>query len=153
MPKYNHPQSILDQCRSIFKNINNFEPHEFKYPHLVDESALFYLDWIRMDMDKDDDILITDSVRPKGTRPDGGSKTSLHYDGRAFDIRIYNWSKEKLWRFNMAVVKCQIAFQIRIELEYVWSCKQDRPHHAHIAFYPAGDTKPSKLILLGSNVS
>lgn len=118
---------------AITTDVEFFPLKDWKHPELIDPRALRWLVEVRREFGEP--IVITDDARPPGNRPTGSSATSLHFLGRAFDLRIRAWSWETLWRFVRAVMTVQArmpAAENGVELEVVWSSTDK---HAHIGFY------------------
>lgn len=93
-----------------------FAPPEFKHPGLVDDVAARYLDEVRHRYGFP--LVITDDARLPGEAPPGASTTSLHYDGRAFDLR-WPGSATKLFHFVECAISTANERGLRIELELV----------------------------------
>lgn len=120
-----------------------FKLSEFKHPERVDPDAAFWLNEVRREFGEP--IILTDDARLPGDLPSGGSTSSLHYLGRAFDIRSRHWTRETYWRFAAAVFRVQARMprgDRKVELELVDS---PRDKHAHLGFY-LSDGEP-RLVL------
>lgn len=104
-----------------------FAQSEFKHPELVKQEAYDLLVQVRRRYGKP--LVLTDDGRTPDDRPPGYSKTSLHYLGQAFDLRIYDKSEEELWALAAAVMS--LGSVGGIELELVWS---NTDKHCHIGF-------------------
>src|SRR3990172_3000933 len=79
-----------------------FPLDELNHPELINQDAYDILVCIRRQFGRG--IIITDDARVAGEAPPGASKTSLHYRGRAFDIRTRTWNAKILWEFTNAVM-------------------------------------------------
>jgi len=123
----------------ITATLRHFQPSEFRHPELVQNDAAVWLDDIR-DLCGFPLIVTSDARTPaENAAASGSSPTSLHLQGRAFDLR-YPKTTEEVWRFVAAVFLA--SGERPVELELVNSA-QDR--HLHIALLPAGKT--SRLIV------
>ncbi len=116
-----------------------FQPAEFKHYDRCDPTALAFLDDVRERCGFP--LIVTDDARLPTDAPPGSSPSSLHYLGRAFDLR---WPKdrEQVWRFVAAVVKQQEVSGLGVELELV-NGPTDR--HLHIGVF--ADARPSRCIV------
>jgi hypothetical protein len=113
-------------------DLRYFKLSEFKHPELVDARAGFWLDELREEYGKS--MILTDDARPAGVIPPGGSAKSLHFKGRAFDLRIRHFTWGDLWDFVGAVYRLNARMppsERGVELEIVWSTKDK---HGHIGF-------------------
>lgn len=123
----------------ITSTLHHFSFSEFKHPELIDDRCAVWLDDIREAAGFP--FVITSDARTQAENDaaSGSSPTSLHLQGRAFDLR-YPKSAEEVWRLVDAVF---LASGDRpVELELVHSA-QDQ--HIHLALLPAGKT--SRLIV------
>lgn len=123
----------------ISSPLRHFALTEFRHAALVDNEAAVWLDDIRDACDFP--LILTSDARPpaENAAASGSSPTSLHLQGRAFDLR-YPDSAELVWRFVDAVM---LASGTRpVELELVNSA-QDK--HLHIALLPEG--RQSRIIV------
>jgi len=128
---------------ALTKDLEFFKLSEFKHPELVDPKAAFWLNEVRRVFAQP--IILTDDARPPGVMPPGASPKSLHFQGRAFDIRVRHWSWAQMWKFVGAVYTVAKNWPDEIggvELELVWSAKDK---HAHLGF--AMDGRPNRLIV------
>ena len=109
-----------------------FVPAEFQHPELVDSDAAYYLDDVRHRFAFP--IHVRDDARVVGDRPPGSSPSSLHFSGRAFDLR---WIQpaERLYHFVDCAMRTAAERKVNIELELVNSL-QDR--HIHIGLQKPG---------------
>lgn len=120
----------------LVTGLPNFALTDFKHPELVDPVAAALLQRIRTTFGIP--MVLTDDARLPGDVPEGGSLTSLHYQGRAFDIRCRDWVPSQMWHFVTAVqsVAESLALpQAGVELELVWS---DTDKHCHVGFHLDG---------------
>lgn len=127
----------------VTKDIDFFPLVLWHRPDLINLTAAMMLSKLRGIFGEA--LIVTDDGRDPGTVPPGGSVTSWHFKGQAFDLRIREWTWEKLWRFVAAVTILQESLppgMNGIELELVWSAKDK---HAHIAF--TLDARPCRLIV------
>lgn len=111
-----------------------FKLTEFKHPELVNEQAAFLLDEIREQYGRP--LVLTDDARLPGVVPEGGSLTSLHFKGQAFDLRSRDMSDEDMWKlvtsvFNVATWVAR-GQKEGVELEIVSS---PTDHHIHLGFF------------------
>lgn len=120
--------------------LRHFKPSEFKYFERCDPAALAFLDDVRERCGFP--LIVTDDWRDaRATLPSGASPTSLHFAGRAFDLR-WPSDAEKVWRFVAAVVKQQEVSGLGVELELV-NGPSDR--HLHVGVY--ANARPSRCIV------
>ena len=120
-------------------DLRHFRVSEFKNPDLVDGNAARFLDEVRHRYGFP--LFITDDARHKDDAPKGSSATSLHYQGRAFDL---SWiaPAQKLARFVESVITVSGEWGVDYELELVNSLK-DR--HVHLGLQLPGH--PSEVIV------
>lgn len=116
-----------------------FRPAEFRNRPLVDAEAARYLDEVRHRYGFP--LYITSDARLATDAPPGSSKTSLHYTGRAFDLK---WiaPAHRLFHFVACCIEVAAEWGVRIELELVNSL---RDRHIHIGLQPPG--KEHELIV------
>lgn len=119
--------------------MRHFAPSEFKHFDRCDPAALAFLDDVRERCGFP--LVVTDDARLPEDAPSGSSPTSLHYLGRAFDLR---WppSREAVWTFVAAVIKQQEVSGLGVELELV-NGPSDR--HLHLGVFP--DARPSRCLV------
>lgn len=123
-----------------FPKLRWFVESEFEHPELLNHDALMLLDEVRDQFGRP--LIITDSARLPTAAPTGSSKTSYHYKGQAFDLRIKHFTAQELWRLVEAVmtvarwVARRRAGLSGVELEIVWSSTDK---HCHIAFKLGSD--------------
>ena len=125
----------------IISELRHFKRTEFKRPELVDDQAARYLDEVRHRYGFP--LIITDDARIPGEAPPGASLTSLHYDGRAFDLRWIT-PAHRLYHFVECAMEVANWWMLSIELELVNSA---RDKHIHIGLQRAGVA--SELIVAG----
>jgi hypothetical protein len=113
-------------------DLRYFRPSEFRNGDLVDNDAVRYLDEVRHRYGFP--LYLTSDARLAGDAPPGASKTSLHYDGRAFDLR---WIQpaHRLFHFTKCAMEVAAERGVRIELELVNSL---RDRHVHIGLQRPG---------------
>lgn len=124
----------------------NFPASDFQYPQHVDQRALELLQQVRSAYGKP--LVVTGDWRPPGFVPPGGSNSSLHFQGRAFDLRSRDMTPEGRWAFEAAVHQIASALSIAehgVELEWVLSGPAE---HVHVGFFLDG--RASRLILKAS---
>jgi hypothetical protein len=73
-------------------------------------------------------MVITDDARPPGVMPEGASKTSLHFRGRAVDLRSRDWTAPQKWQIAAAIVFLAADAPGKVEFEQVYS-STDRHWH------------------------
>jgi len=123
----------------ITSTLRHFALTEFRHPELVQNDAAVWLDDIR-DYCGFPLTLTSDARTPaENAAASGSSPTSLHLQGRAFDLR-YPQTEEQVWRFVDAVFLA--SGERPVELELVNSA-QDK--HLHIGLLPTG--KASRIIV------
>ena len=98
-------------------DLTHFERGEFKYPDLMDVSFLRWLDLVREKAGVTFEI--TGDAREPGEMPSGASRTSLHFRGRAVDIRSRNWTAPQYFQVVAAVAALADAAPGHVELELV----------------------------------
>ena len=110
----------------------HFRRSEFHNPDLVDADAARLLDGVRHRYGFP--LFVTDDARLPGEAPPGASATSLHYAGRAFDLK---WIQPawKLAHFVESVIHESAERGVNYELEIVNSLN-DR--HVHLALQQPG---------------
>ena len=123
----------------ITSPLRYFKLSEFKHPELVLDQCAVMLDDIRGHYGAP--ITITSDARTpeENTAASGSSPTSLHLEGRAFDLR-YPPTAELAWRLVDAVYL--VSGDRPVELELVHS---DQDQHVHIALLHEG--QHSRLII------
>lgn len=109
-----------------------FTRAEFRNPDLVDNDAALFLDELRHRHGFP--LHLTDDAREPDAAPPGSSKSSMHYRGRAFDLK---WIQPAHRLYNFVECAMQLARErgVHIELEIVNSL---RDRHVHIALQPPG---------------
>lgn len=100
-------------------DLRHFSAGEFKFPEMMDVSFLRWLDRVREEAGIP--MVITDDGRPAGVMPEGASKTSLHFRGRAVDIRSRNWNDIEKWDLAAAVFALAAEAPGKVEFELVHS--------------------------------
>ena len=100
-------------------DLRHFQRAEFHHPDEMDVAFLRWLDRVR----EESGVLmtITDDFRPADTMPEGASTTSLHFRGRAVDIRSRDWSVTEKWDLMRAVMTLADEAPGKVELEQVYS--------------------------------
>jgi hypothetical protein len=73
-------------------------------------------------------MVVTDDARPAGTMPAGASATSLHFRGRAVDLRSRDWTAVQKWSIASAIVFLAADAPGKVEFEQVYSLT-DRHWH------------------------
>ncbi|HSE45225.1 MAG TPA: hypothetical protein VLA89_07835 [Gemmatimonadales bacterium] len=109
-----------------------FKPSEFRHGPLVDAQCALYLDQVRHECGFP--LYVIDDARMPEDRPPGSSPSSLHYAGRAFDLK---WIQPatKLYHFVDVAMRVAAERRLNIELELVNSLK-DR--HVHLGVQKFG---------------
>lgn len=113
-------------------DLRHFRVGEFHNPDLIDGNAARYLDEVRHRYGFP--LVVTDDARTPEEHPSGGSATSLHYVGRAFDLR-WIMPATNLAKFVESAVDVAREWDVEYELELVNSQK-DR--HVHIGLQLPG---------------
>jgi len=116
-----------------------FRPREFRHPELVEAEAAHFLDAVRETYGAPL-VLTSDARTPEeNAAARGSSPTSLHLQGRAFDLQ---WipDPEALWRLVDAVYL--VAGRNPIELELVNSVTDK---HIHLGCLASG--RVSRLLI------
>ena len=120
-----------------FPALRHFVASEFQHPELVDADALQWLDNVRHAAGVPF-RLTSDARTPAHNIEVGGSPTSLHVLGRAFDFTLRVADPAALYRVVDACMTTPAPFGK--EIEYVIG-----DQHVHIGLFP--DQRPSRLIL------
>lgn len=109
-----------------------FRPTEFRHAAQVDPAAARFLDETRHRCGFP--LYVTDDARMPEDRPPGSSPSSLHYAGRAFDLR---WIQPatKLFHFVDVVIHLAAERGENVELELVNSL---RDRHVHLGLQKPG---------------
>jgi hypothetical protein len=107
-------------------DLRHFKASEFKFPDSMDTAFLRWLDRVREEAGVP--MLITDDARPAGVMPEGASKTSLHFRGRAVDIRSRDWSPIQKWDLVAAIMTLAAEAPGRVEFEQVYSATDKHWH-------------------------
>lgn len=121
------------------RTLRYFSAGEFRNLPLVDYEAARWLDDIRHAYAHV--ITVTGDARLAGNVPPGGSLTSLHYLGRAFDLRFPE-TPELCDELDRATVR--VSGERPIEREWVHGLSDA---HFHIALYPEGTPRRSRLLI------
>jgi hypothetical protein len=100
-------------------DLRHFERDEFKFPDAMDTAFLRWLDRVREESGVP--MTITDDARPAGVMPEGASKTSLHFRGRAVDIRSRDWTTTQKWDVAAAIFTLAAEAPGKVEFEQVHS--------------------------------
>lgn len=109
-----------------------FKREEFHHPDMVDGEAARFLDEVRRRYGFP--LYVTDDARLPEDHPAGGSPSSLHYAGRAFDLKWIQ-SAPLLFHFVDVVIHLAAERKVNVELELVNSLK-DR--HVHLGLQKPG---------------
>ena len=120
-----------------FPSLRWFQSNEFQNPHLVEETCLRWLDTVRHKAGMPF-ILTSDARTPERNKEVGGSPTSLHVTGRAFDFTLRVTDPTTLFKVMEACMIVPAPFGK--EIEYVLGDK-----HFHVGLFP--DQRASRLIL------
>ena len=118
--------------------IRHFRETEFRHLDLVNQEALFFLDEVRTLYGKP--LILTDDARTPDERPSGYSPTSLHYKGRAFDLR-WNFMPADVFRLVSAAMKAARDRPAEIEL-----VKGVSDRHVHLGLFD-DPAHPSTLVI------
>jgi hypothetical protein len=128
----------------ILTPLKHFALTEFNHPDLVDNSAAVFLDQLR-DAYGGPLTLTSDARTAAQNTAAGGSPTSLHLLGRAFDLR-WPGNEEAAHKFLDAYYLAKgwtpPPDDRATELELVHSAKDK---HIHFGLYPTA--RPSRLIV------
>ena len=100
-------------------DLRHFGPDEFKFPDRMDVGFLRWLDRVREESGIP--MTITDDARPPGVMPEGASKTSLHFRGRAVDVRSRDWTATQKWDVAAAIFALAGEAPGKVEFEQVYS--------------------------------
>lgn len=108
-------------------DLQHFSAGEFHRPEMMNEGFMRWLDRVRTLCGVE--FHVTDDGRDAHDAPSGSSKTSLHYLGRAVDIRTYTLSAQQKWRIMAAVVALANDAPGAVEIEWV---KGPTEEHLHL---------------------
>lgn len=107
-------------------DLRHFAAAEFRFPDVMDVGFLRWLDRVRERSQVP--MVITDDARPAGVMPEGASRTSLHFRGRAVDIRSRDWTAAQKWRLAAAIVYLAPEAPGKVEWEQVYSTADQHWH-------------------------
>lgn len=124
-----------------FPALRHFTVNEFDAPELLDNLCVKWLDDVRHAAGVPF-ILTSDARTPEHNAKVGGSPTSLHVLGRAFDFKLRTTDAATMWKVMAACVSTPAPFGK--EVEYVIA-----DQHWHIGLFP--DQRPSRFILKASD--
>lgn len=130
------------------KDLKHFPEGEFRHPELVEAEAAYFLDQIRTVYDNPlvitDDARTAEEVAKRENLLQGGSATSLHALGRAFDLR---WPPSEGLVFRLVaaigIVSQDTRYKDRIELEIDATAGN---LHIHVGLFPT-QIQGSKLFV------
>ena len=116
---------------ALVSDLSHFALSEFKHPELVDLDAATMLNEVRDRYGKP--LVLTSDARTPAENAalPGSSPTSLHLQGRAFDLQWLPDAPDR-WKFVCAVVGVQRLYGYQPELEFVLSGPQQ---HVHLGWY------------------
>jgi Peptidase M15 len=98
-------------------DLRHFTAKEFKFPDAMDVSFLRWLDRVREEAGVP--MVITDDFRPANVMPEGASTTSLHFRGRAVDVRSRDWNDIQKWDIAAAIFALAEEAPGKVEFELV----------------------------------
>ena len=108
-----------------------FASTEFKRPEMMLPAFILWLDLVR---DRSGvPMVVTDDGRLPGDVPSGASLTSLHFEGRAVDIRSRSWTPEQKWALIEAIMFYATQAPGKIELELVYDEQGDKHWHIGVS--------------------
>lgn len=140
-----------------FPKLQYFKESEFRHPERMDPEFLYWLNTVR-EWAGVPFIVTSDARSMSHNAKIGGSPNSLHifneYDsddkvaaidfttpkGRARNLQ--GW-QEDLWEINRSIATSNLG-DVAIQLELV---QGPTDWHIHVAWYPPGDPRKSKIIL------
>lgn len=127
-------------------DLRHFKLSEFKHPELVNADAANFLDEIRDQFGFP--LTITDDARLPGEVPPGGSTTSLHFKGQAFDLRTRGFTEEMMFKLASSVINVAlwVARGQKSGVEFEIDNSPDEPH-VHIGFF-LGDGRQNRLFVV-----
>src|SRR5881394_930087 len=111
---------------SFPSDLRHFSAADFQLPEMMDVAFLRWLDRVREEAGIP--MVITDDARPVGVMPEGASKRSLHFRGRAVDIRSRDWTDIQKWDLIAAIVTLADEAPGKVELEVVHSPSDQHWH-------------------------
>jgi Peptidase M15 len=119
---------------ALTNDLVHFKLSEFKHPELVDANAAAMLDEVRQRYGKP--LVLTSDARTvaENNALPGSSPTSLHLQGRAFDLEWIGDSADR-FQFVWAVMGVTRLYGFQPELEFVLT---GASQHVHLGWYPAG---------------
>ena len=129
--------------------LEHFKPSEFKAYAKMDEGFLRYLDEVREVAGVA--FFLTSDFRTadENAAAAGSSSASLHLTGNAVDFATVGSRARMAQEFykDCWAIARACAFVVRprnVQLEFV---KGPTDWHVHLGLYPAGDVRPSRLIV------
>ena len=126
----------------LTRDLPNFRLSEFNHPDLIDQDAAELLQEVRTIYGRS--LVVTSDARTAAENDAaGGSPTSWHLRGRAFDLR---WPADP-WKFVDAVFQVARTLGVRVELELVYSAFAYRARDKHVHLAWKNDGTPSELIV------
>lgn len=115
-----------------------FKWEEFRHPNLCNYQFLLFLDQVRQLYGKP--LVLTDDARTPDERPSGYSPTSLHYKGRAADLRYPATAADV---FLLVTAAIRVANGRPLEIELV---KGSGDRHVHLGLFD-DSTHASTLVV------
>lgn len=127
--------------REQVATLKYFKWDEFKHAELVEWQALQFLELVRGLYGAPLTVTSDGRSKEENDAASGSSPTSLHLQGRAFDLR-YPPDSESVWRLVKAVQLAASSMELGVELELV---KGATDAHVHLGLYR--QAKQSRLIV------
>ncbi len=100
-------------------DLRHFQREEFQFPDNMDTAFLRWLDRVREEAGVP--MVITDDARLPQVMPEGASATSLHFRGRAVDMRSRDWNAMQKWDVVAAIFALADEAPGKVEFEQVYS--------------------------------
>lgn len=131
----------------ITSDLKFFARHEFQRPDLVDDTCARALDQVRfyygapLEITSDARSVEEEAALPNSATP---PESSLHVQGRAFDLRWTFDDPGALYAVCGAIYKACALFGLQAEIE-PRSPRSGQAPHLHIGWYPVG--RPGKFEL------
>lgn len=123
-----------------WSSITHFKESEFKHPELINADALHLLDKVR-ELYGSPIVVTSDARTPDHNSEVGGSSTSLHLVGCAFDIKA-PITAQKLFLLTRAVLNVSQGLSVEYEIDV-----RPESKHIHIGWHIDKPEHTSEIIV------
>lgn len=123
------------------KKLRWFKWEEFKHPELMDLAFVSFVDDVRQEYGFPLHRTSDARTAEENASSPGSSITSRHLVGQAMDFK-FPPTKHHLWQFVAAVMRCQRAQPIELEIVH-----GPTDSHIHLAWLPAGRASALEVAL------